>query len=123
MVQYEFVGVYRSIVVGLLTGLLSGACSSSESTTDGVCSPGESIACTGPGGCSGGQACKADGAGYDDCVCGSDLDGGAEPGATGGQGTGGGTQGKLTSVDHIISLSDLFSRLRRGFRPESRIYS
>ena len=36
-----------------------------------VCVPGATQACTGPAGCSGGQACNADGTGYDACNCGS----------------------------------------------------
>lgn len=35
-----------------------------------VCVPGATQACVGPAGCSGGQACKADGSGYDPCNCG-----------------------------------------------------
>ncbi len=36
-----------------------------------VCAPGSTQACIGPAACSGGQACKADGSGYDPCDCGS----------------------------------------------------
>lgn len=36
-----------------------------------VCVPGATQACVGPGGCSGGQACAADGTRYGDCNCGS----------------------------------------------------
>ena len=36
-----------------------------------VCVPGATQACVGPGGCSGGQACSADGARFGDCNCGS----------------------------------------------------
>jgi hypothetical protein len=36
-----------------------------------VCVPGATQACTGPAGCNGGQACNADGTGYDPCNCGS----------------------------------------------------
>jgi hypothetical protein len=35
----------------------------------GLCQPGRSLACTGPGGCSGGQICNADGSGWGSCVC------------------------------------------------------
>lgn len=35
-----------------------------------ACVPGSSQACVGPAGCSGGQACKADGTGYEPCNCG-----------------------------------------------------
>ncbi len=35
------------------------------------CVPGATQACVGPAGCSGGQACRADGAGYGPCDCGA----------------------------------------------------
>jgi hypothetical protein len=35
-----------------------------------ACVPGASTPCTGPGGCAGGQACLADGSGYNPCDCG-----------------------------------------------------
>ena len=35
-----------------------------------ACVPGATQACVGPAGCSGGQACKADGSGYEPCNCG-----------------------------------------------------
>lgn len=55
-----------------------------------VCVPGASVACTGPAGCKGGQACLADGSGYAACDCGS---GGAGGGGAAGQGGGGGLGG------------------------------
>src|SRR5580704_8404912 len=33
------------------------------------CVPGASVACVGPGGCAGGQACDATGSGYGTCDC------------------------------------------------------
>jgi hypothetical protein len=33
------------------------------------CTPGESVACVGPGGCNGGQACNAQGTAFDPCSC------------------------------------------------------
>jgi hypothetical protein len=42
-----------------------------------VCAPNQSIACTGPGGCSGGQACNADGTAYLPCDCVAGGDGGS----------------------------------------------
>lgn len=36
-----------------------------------ACVPGATQACIGPGGCSGGQACSADGSRFGDCNCGS----------------------------------------------------
>jgi hypothetical protein len=35
------------------------------------CVPGSTQACIGPAGCTGGQACKADGSGYEVCNCGA----------------------------------------------------
>ncbi len=42
---------------------------STTSDTTHVCAPGMSIACAGPGGCSGYQVCNAAGAAYDPCIC------------------------------------------------------
>ena len=46
------------------------------------CTAGETQPCVGAGACTGGQACKADGLGYEACVCGSgpELDGSADGG-------------------------------------------
>lgn len=38
-------------------------------TTASTCTPNQSVACTGTAGCSGAQACRADGTGYDACAC------------------------------------------------------
>jgi hypothetical protein len=35
-----------------------------------ACAPGASTACTGPGGCAGGQVCSSDGSAYGPCDCG-----------------------------------------------------
>jgi hypothetical protein len=35
-----------------------------------ICVPGSTQGCVGPGGCSGGQACRVDGAGFGVCDCG-----------------------------------------------------
>ena len=44
-----------------------------------TCVPGQSIACVGTGGCSGGQVCKSDGT-YDSCNCSQPFnDGGTQP--------------------------------------------
>jgi len=48
----------------------SGADASTETSAQS-CIPGQSIACVAPGGCQGGQKCKSDGSGYEDCVCAS----------------------------------------------------
>lgn len=37
-----------------------------------VCNPGESQACVGPGGCSGGQRCNDDGSAFEACLCAGD---------------------------------------------------
>jgi MYXO-CTERM domain-containing protein len=39
-----------------------------------VCAPGQSVACVGADGCSGGQACNDEGTGFVACVCGSSVD-------------------------------------------------
>jgi hypothetical protein len=36
-----------------------------------ICAPGSTQSCVGAGACSGGQACKPDGSGYEPCDCGS----------------------------------------------------
>lgn len=45
--------------------------------SSGVCAPGQSVACVGPGGCEGGQVCRSDGAGYEPCECAPGGDGGS----------------------------------------------
>ena len=40
-------------------------------TTTTACVPGATQACVGPGGCSGGQACAADGSRFEACDCGA----------------------------------------------------
>ncbi len=47
------------------------ACSSEPISAPPGCVPGQSIACVGAGGCAGGQVCRADGTGYDECQCGA----------------------------------------------------
>lgn len=41
---------------------------------DPPCVPGVAVACVGPGGCAGGQMCRADGSGFAACDCGAGLD-------------------------------------------------
>src|ERR1700722_12927664 len=55
-----------------LAGQDSGAGDSTMPETGGACVPGASIACVGPGGCSGYQACNQAGSGYAACGCGLD---------------------------------------------------
>jgi hypothetical protein len=52
---------------GAVTGVTSGA--SGSISVGSSCTPGISVACEGAGGCSGGQACNADGTGFGTCVC------------------------------------------------------
>ena len=47
-----------------------------------ACVPGATQACIGPGGCSGGQACAADGSRFDACNCGSPTTTPSAPGPT-----------------------------------------
>jgi hypothetical protein len=49
-----------------------------------VCTPGASVACTGPGGCAGGQVCNANGSAFGACDCGSSAGTSIEAGATSG---------------------------------------
>jgi hypothetical protein len=67
--------------LSLLAALLLPACSGCQSPQ--ACTPGQSVACIGPGSCAGGQACTAAGNGFGICECGF-------PGSDGGIGGGGG---------------------------------
>lgn len=40
---------------------------------DQACVPGESQACTGPGGCMGGQRCNDEGTAFEACLCEGDM--------------------------------------------------
>lgn len=46
-----------------------------DAGSSGACTPGQSVACVGPGGCQGGQVCRADGEGFEACECGGDAGG------------------------------------------------
>jgi hypothetical protein len=61
-----------------------------------TCTPGLSVACIGPAGCSGGQVCDKDGTGYLACQC-APADSGAGGGTAAGGGTGGGSGGGSTN--------------------------
>jgi hypothetical protein len=54
----------------IAAGVVAAACNSG-SIPAYDCSPGVTMACTGPGGCSGSQACDDYGTGYGACLCGS----------------------------------------------------
>lgn len=57
----------RAIV---LAGLTLAACGNSGLTRSSrICLAGQSISCTGPGGCAGSQQCNADGTAFDACAC------------------------------------------------------
>jgi hypothetical protein len=60
------------------------ACTSASSG----CTPGASVACTGPGGCRGAQTCNSDGASLGSCVCGGSA---ADGSTSGGNGDSGGS--------------------------------
>jgi sugar lactone lactonase YvrE len=64
--------ILREPLIVALASLFAAACGGkSSATTDGStghCTPGESAACAGSGGCSGNQTCNASGT-YDSCVC------------------------------------------------------
>jgi hypothetical protein len=51
----------------------------SRKPKNAVCRPGETQLCVGPGACSGGQACTADGTSYGPCDCGEPSLGSAAP--------------------------------------------
>lgn len=53
-----------ALVAGLVASVVG--CSSGHADT---CTPGASVACTGPGGCTGGQVCSNDGTSYGSCDC------------------------------------------------------
>ncbi|MEZ4223827.1 MAG: hypothetical protein R3B13_22955 [Polyangiaceae bacterium] len=81
----------RSVIVPLLGVALGMACSGEDPPADDTpCVPGTSQACAGPGSCAGYQVCRADGSGFDACVC---QDGGNGASAGGGGNHAGGTSG------------------------------
>jgi hypothetical protein len=91
------IGPFRTslvLVASCLVGLISipSGCSSSTDAAK-TCAAGASVACIGPGGCAGGQACKSDGSGYEACSCGGPrADGGGDGAADGGTGNDAGNE-------------------------------
>jgi formylglycine-generating enzyme required for sulfatase activity len=95
----------------VVAAFLASACSSSGGTDNaaggtggqagasGVCVPGQSIACVGPGVCDGWQVCSADGRSYGECLCGPAPDAGGSGGSAGRDGSTGGT----TNADSAIA--------------------
>jgi hypothetical protein len=63
-------------ILGSLVIVACGSSSSDGGTTAGICTPGASVACTGAGGCSGGQVCNQAGTALGDCTCGVGTDSG-----------------------------------------------
>jgi hypothetical protein len=75
-----------------------------EGGTTAVCTPGASVACTGPGGCAGGQVCNNDGSALGTCDCGAPS--GSASGASGanadsGSGIGSGTSGSASGAGSV----------------------
>jgi hypothetical protein len=71
------------VVVGAGGAGAGGGAGSGAGGGPQVCTPGQSVACVGPAGCQGGQACKADGSGYEPCDCGGAGAAGVAGGAGG----------------------------------------
>lgn len=63
----------RTLMSLLSVFALLPACSSNPSS---ACTPGASVACVGAAGCAGGQVCRADGSGFEACLCGTTPDAG-----------------------------------------------
>ena len=78
MLHLRSVAVVTLTLAALAVVALPTACSAKD-----VCTPGQSVACTGPGGCAGGQVCAADGTGYGACACGASDSGVPNDGAAG----------------------------------------
>lgn len=62
-----------SLLLGVSAGLLTlAACVGDDPpAASALCTPHQSLACIGPGGCAGGQTCNARGSAFGDCVCGA----------------------------------------------------
>jgi len=58
-----------SSLTGRSTGDAAAESGREGGATSVVCPAGRSVSCTGPGGCTGGQACNAAGTAYEPCVC------------------------------------------------------
>lgn len=65
-------------IAGALVALADAAGCGDDDGSSPACTPGESVACVGAGGCSGGQACPPDGTGFGPCDCGSEDAGAAD---------------------------------------------
>lgn len=91
--------VRQTLLAMALIGLGANAWSCNSVATS-TCTPGVSVACTGPNGCSGYQVCKSDGASFEACVCG----GTTGPGSTSTSGSSG-TSGASTTSSSSSSSS------------------
>jgi len=103
----------RGVFVSLFSGVLGGGCGGASSSDTGVCDPGVTQVCLGPGACEGAQVCSDDGSRWGPCDCGgnagaagSDVggsagraDGGADGGTSGVDGGTGGADGGTGGVD------------------------
>jgi len=71
-------GMRMNVEAKAPAGAPAAAATGSAPTTIGApgCLPGATQTCIGPGGCPGGQACRADGAGFTSCDCGTVTAGG-----------------------------------------------
>lgn len=83
------------------------ACEGGDQATSRACVPGQSVECHGPNGCEGYQTCRADGASYDECVCGSGGSSGQAGGAGfAGAGAGGASGASGTGDDGGMDAAD-----------------
>jgi hypothetical protein len=88
-------GRFRPLSVTFTLAVLSAigsGCSSTSSSSTQVerCTPGEAVTCRTPSGCAGEKVCRADGNGFEACLC---ADGGGGNAGSGGEGATGGAPG------------------------------
>lgn len=91
--------VLRAFTGIALIAVISLGCEKEE---DRACTPGQSVACVGVGGCSGAQVCNAEGSGFGTCECGSTgggNDAGVDAGHDAGSDVDGGTDGGTGPCD------------------------
>jgi hypothetical protein len=79
------------------------ACSSSSSS-GGACVPGSSVACTGPGACSGYQVCNQAGSGFDPCDCA--IEGGNDAGGDATVSDGSGSDARPSEAGQDVNAPD-----------------
>lgn len=100
--------LYAVAASGVLVVFLACGSSSDGTTSAQACTPGQSAACTGPGGCSGGQVCSPSGTFYGDCVCGgSDAGNASDSGNAGDAATGPDGSTDAGRFDSPLSLPGL----------------